>query len=146
MFASPSPLLFVSLSPLNPHSLRHELCLSFSLRGRGEKETPEMSNLNEATTYATTAGQTPYLVLFCGCRVRALLWGTQKFDWCNRFATMLPEQVQDSQEKPLQLIYRFYETWATRKDHKQFKRSVRGLETTPILFDTKVSERTENTD
>lgn len=82
MFATPSPLLFVSLSSLNPHFLRHELCLSVSLRGRGEKETPEMSNLNEATTYATTAGQTPYLVLFCGCRVRALLWGTQKFDWC----------------------------------------------------------------
>lgn len=36
-----------------------------------QKETREMSNLNEATTYSTTVGPTPYLVLFCGRR----LWG-----------------------------------------------------------------------
>lgn len=109
---SPSVCLSLSLS-LTPRSLSLQVMPSPVDRAGVEKATERNTGneqFDEATTYSTTVGPTPYLVLFCGCRVGTLLWGTEQCDWCNCFAALL--QVTETLERnPDTLFTAFMKTW-----------------------------------
>lgn len=102
-----------------------------------------MSNLNEAATYSTTVGPTPYLVLFCGRRIGTLLRGNEKCDWRNWFASMLsasetPERNRDN------LIYGFLWKKPGQKAHKQSRAATCGMwERSRLLIRANVPTRLE---
>lgn len=75
--------------------------------GEGRRETQEMGNLNEATTYSAAVGPNPYLVLLCGHWVGTLLCSAEQCGWCNS-TVLLSEQHQHHGGEPQRLIFGFY--------------------------------------